>query len=72
MAVKATLRLAWRPVQTVLITNELVRLLPTLTPVVSTVVGGMLGLNRGDGEVIATMPRSTACPAPSSSPSCST
>jgi diacylglycerol O-acyltransferase len=63
MAVKATLRLAWRPVQTVLITNELVRLLPTLTPVVSTVVGGMLGLNRGDGEVIATMPgRAPATP----------
>jgi diacylglycerol O-acyltransferase / wax synthase len=63
MAVKATLRLAWRPVQTVLITNELIRLLPTLTPVVSTVVGGMLGLNRGDGEVIATMPgRAPATP----------
>jgi diacylglycerol O-acyltransferase / wax synthase len=63
MAVKATFRLAWRPVQTVLITNELVRLLPTLTPVVSTVVGGMLGLNRGDGEVIATMPgRAPATP----------
>ena len=40
--------------QTVRITNELVKILPTLTPVVSTVVGGMLGLNRGDGAVIAT------------------
>ena len=56
MAVKATARLAWRPVQTVLITNEMVKILPTMAPVVSTVVGGMLGLNRGDGEVIATMP----------------
>src|SRR5215469_2995861 len=54
LAVKAAFRLAWRPVQTVRITNEMVKLLPTLAPVVSTVVGGMLGMNRGDGEVIAT------------------
>src|SRR5260370_1510291 len=37
-------------------TNELVKVLPPLAPVASTVVGGLLGLNRGDGEVIATMP----------------
>jgi diacylglycerol O-acyltransferase / wax synthase len=54
LAVKAAARLAWRPVQTVVITNELIRLLPTLAPAVSPVVGGMLGLNRGDGSVIAT------------------
>jgi WS/DGAT/MGAT family acyltransferase len=54
---------AWRPVQTVRFTNELVRVLPTLAPVVGTVVGGMLGLNRGDGEVIATTPgRAPATP----------
>jgi diacylglycerol O-acyltransferase len=43
-------------VQTVRLTNELVRLLPTLAPAVSTLVGGMLGLNRGDGAVIAGAP----------------
>jgi diacylglycerol O-acyltransferase / wax synthase len=57
LAVKAAARLAWRPVETVRITNEMVRVLPTLAPVVSTFVGGMLGLGRGDGGVIATMPR---------------
>jgi diacylglycerol O-acyltransferase / wax synthase len=54
LAAKAAARLAWRPVQTVIITNELIRLLPTLAPAVSPVVGSMLGLNRGDGTVIAT------------------
>jgi WS/DGAT/MGAT family acyltransferase len=48
--------MAWRPVQTVQMTNEVLRWLPTLAPVMSTVVGGMLGLNRGDGEVIPTTP----------------
>jgi diacylglycerol O-acyltransferase / wax synthase len=63
LAVRAALRLAWRPVQTVRITNELVKVLPTLAPVVRPVVGGMLGLNRGDGEVIATVPgRAPATP----------
>jgi diacylglycerol O-acyltransferase / wax synthase len=63
LAVKAAARLAWRPVQTVIITNELVRLLPTLAPAVRPVVGGMLGLNRGDGGVIATTPgRAPATP----------
>ncbi len=54
LAAMAAARLAWRPVQTVKVTNELVRVLPTLAPALSTLVGGMLGLNRGDGEVIAT------------------
>src|SRR5438046_1498261 len=63
LAVKAAARLAWRPVQTVRITNELVRILPTLAPAVNTLVGGMLGLNRGDGSVIATRPgRAPATP----------
>jgi diacylglycerol O-acyltransferase len=56
LAAKAGIRLAWRPVQTVRITNELVRILPTLAPLVNTLIGEMLGLNRGDGSVIATRP----------------
>jgi diacylglycerol O-acyltransferase / wax synthase len=56
LAVLAAARLAWRPVQTVRITNELVRVLPTLAPAFGALVGGMLGLNRGDGEVIPTTP----------------
>jgi diacylglycerol O-acyltransferase / wax synthase len=63
LAAKAAMRLAWRPVQTVRITNELVRLLPTLAPAASTLVGEILGLNRGDGSVIATRPgRAPATP----------
>jgi diacylglycerol O-acyltransferase / wax synthase len=63
LAVKAAARLAWRPVQTVRVTNELVKVLPTLAPAVNTLVGGMLGLNRGDGSVIATRPgRAPATP----------
>ncbi len=59
----AAARLAWRPVQTVRLSNELVRLLPTLAPAIGTLVGGMLGLNRGDGEVIGTAPgRAPATP----------
>ncbi|MDQ2812553.1 MAG: wax ester/triacylglycerol synthase family O-acyltransferase [Actinomycetota bacterium] len=56
LAALAAAKLAWRPVQTVRITNELVRVLPTLAPAVNTLVGGMLGLNRGDGAVIASRP----------------
>jgi diacylglycerol O-acyltransferase / wax synthase len=59
----AAARLAWRPVQTVRITNELVRVVPTLAPAVSTFVGGMLGLGRGDGGVIRSAPgRAPATP----------
>jgi diacylglycerol O-acyltransferase / wax synthase len=54
LTARAVARLAWRPVQTVRLTNELVKVLPTLTPVMNTLVGGMLGLNRGDGAVIST------------------
>jgi len=36
LGAKGVARLAWRPVQTVRLTNELVKLLPTLTPVMST------------------------------------
>jgi diacylglycerol O-acyltransferase / wax synthase len=52
LATLAAARLAWRPVETVRITNELLRFMPTLAPAVSTFVGGMLGLGRGDGGVI--------------------
>jgi diacylglycerol O-acyltransferase len=63
LAALAAARLAWRPVQTVQVTNELIRVLPTLAPALSTFVGGMLGLNRGDGGIIATMPgRAPATP----------
>jgi diacylglycerol O-acyltransferase len=45
------------------LTNSLVRFLPTLAPAVNTLVGGMLGLNRGDGAVIAGVPgRAPATP----------
>ena len=63
LAALAAARLAWRPVQTVRVTNELVRVLPTLAPAFSMLVGGMLGLNRGDGGVIRTAPgRAPATP----------
>jgi diacylglycerol O-acyltransferase len=63
IAAKAAARLAWRPVQTVQVTNQLVRMLPTVAPAVNTLVGNMLGLNRGDGSVIATRPgRAPATP----------
>jgi len=63
MAALAAARLAWRPVETVRVANELMRLLPTLAPALSTLVGGMLGLGSGDGAVIPTMPgRAPATP----------
>jgi diacylglycerol O-acyltransferase len=63
LAALAAVRLAWRPVQTVKFTNELVKVLPTVAPAVSNLVGGLLGLNRGDGEVIRTTPgRAPATP----------
>jgi diacylglycerol O-acyltransferase / wax synthase len=63
LAAVAAAKLAWRPVQTVRITNELVRVLPTLAPAVNSLVGTMLGLNRGDGGIISTRPgRAPATP----------
>jgi diacylglycerol O-acyltransferase len=63
LAALAAARMAWRPVQTVQIANELVRLLPSLAPAVSALVGGVLGLGRGDGAVIPTVPgRAPATP----------
>jgi len=63
LAAHAAARLIWRPVQTIQISNELVRVLPTLGPAFNMLIGGMLGLNRGDGEVIPTAPgRAPATP----------
>jgi WS/DGAT/MGAT family acyltransferase len=63
LTAKAVARMAWRPVQTVRLTNEMVKVLPTLAPAVNTLVGGMLGLNRGDGAVISTtLARAPATP----------
>ena len=56
LAALAAIRLAWRPVQTVRITNEIIRVVPTLAPALSGLVGGLLGLSRGDGEIIASTP----------------
>jgi len=63
LAAKAVARMAWRPVETIRITNELIKVIPTLAPAVNTLVGGMLKLNRGDGGIIATTPgRAPATP----------
>jgi diacylglycerol O-acyltransferase / wax synthase len=56
LARHAAARLAWRPVQSAMIANELIRVVPTLGPAVGALIGGMLGLDRGDGSVIATSP----------------
>ena len=63
LAARAAARLAWRPVQTVRVAGQLVRVVPTLAPAVGAIVGGVLGLNRGDGSVIASSPgRAPATP----------
>jgi diacylglycerol O-acyltransferase len=63
LAALAATRLAWRPVQTARIANEIMRVLPTLAPPLRALVGGMLGLGRGDGAVIPSMPgRAPATP----------
>ena len=63
VSVRATARLAWRPVQTVRLAGQLVKVMPTLAPALAPLVGGMLGLNRGDGSVIASAPgRAPATP----------
>jgi diacylglycerol O-acyltransferase / wax synthase len=63
LAARGAARLAWRPVQTMRIANEMVRVLPTLAPAVGLLMGGMLGLGRGDGAVIPTVPgRAPATP----------
>ncbi len=54
LALHAAARLAWRPVQTAMLANEIIKVVPTLTPAIGAVVGGLFGLNRGDGSVIPT------------------
>jgi diacylglycerol O-acyltransferase / wax synthase len=54
LSVLAATRLAWRPVETVRVAGGVVRVLPVLGPALSPVVGGLLGLGRGDGGVIRT------------------
>ncbi len=54
LAVRGAARLAWRPVQTARVAGGLVRAVPTLAPALSPLVGGLLGLGRGDGGVIRT------------------
>jgi diacylglycerol O-acyltransferase len=63
IAALAAVRMAWRPVQTVQVANQFVRLLPTFGPAVGAFLGGMLGLGSGDGAVIPTVPgRAPATP----------
>jgi diacylglycerol O-acyltransferase / wax synthase len=63
LSVLAATRLVWWPVQTVRIANEIIRVVPTIAPTVSSFVGRLLGLNRGDGEIIASTPgRAPATP----------
>jgi diacylglycerol O-acyltransferase len=54
LAARAAARLVWRPVETVRLTTGLIRAVPKLAPAITPVVGGLLGLNRGDGDVIRT------------------
>ncbi len=56
LAARASARLAWRPVETVRITRDLIRAIPRLAPALSPLLGELLGLNRGDGTVISTSP----------------
>ncbi|MGH8997434.1 MAG: wax ester/triacylglycerol synthase family O-acyltransferase, partial [Acidimicrobiales bacterium] len=55
LAARAAARLTQRPVELVKIVNSAVRMLPTLAPALSSFVGGVLGLGRGDGGVIPSM-----------------
>ena len=52
LAARAAARLAWRPIQSVQIAGQLIKAVPTLAPAITPIVGGLLGLNRGDGSVI--------------------
>lgn len=50
---RAFAHLARRPLDSMRLTNQIVRRLPALAPTIAPVVTGMLGLDRGDGAVIA-------------------
>jgi diacylglycerol O-acyltransferase / wax synthase len=63
LAALAAARLARWPVQTVRLTNEIVRVVPTLAPALSGLIGRLLGLDRGDGAIITSTPgRAPATP----------
>ena len=63
MTARTAARLAWRPVESMKITGGLLKAVPTLAPVITPVIGGIFGLNRGDGGVIPTRPgRAPATP----------
>ena len=54
LGVRAAVRLIWRPVETVKVTTGVINAVPTLAPAISSVVGRLFGLNRGDGDIIRT------------------
>jgi len=63
LTARAAARLAWKPVQVARVAADVVRAVPTLAPAMRPVIGGILGLGRGDGGVIATRPgRAPATP----------
>ena len=53
LALRTAARLAWRPVDSVKLTGGVVKAVPALAPVAGAFIGGMLGLNKGDGSVIS-------------------
>jgi len=54
LAARAAARLTRRPVELVRIADGVRRALPNLAPTIGSIVGGVLGLDRGDGGVIST------------------
>ena len=54
LALRTAARMAWRPVDSVRLTGGIVKAVPALAPVAGAFVGGILGLNKGDGSVIST------------------
>jgi diacylglycerol O-acyltransferase / wax synthase len=52
LAIRAARRLTQRPIELVRIANGVVKVLPTVAPMIGAFVGEALGLNRGDGGVI--------------------
>ncbi|MEO6471156.1 MAG: wax ester/triacylglycerol synthase family O-acyltransferase, partial [Aeromicrobium sp.] len=53
IALRTATRLAWRPVDSIRLTGGIVKAVPSLAPLAGTFIGGMLGLNKGDGGVIS-------------------
>jgi diacylglycerol O-acyltransferase / wax synthase len=67
LAVRTAARLARRPMEAVRLAGRLMRTVPVLAPAVAPLVGGLLGLDRGDGAVIAS-PVGLAPPTPFNKP----